>query len=66
MPSEFIRRADDNAETVTNRLMVYYRETAPLIGYYFHKKELQVVDGMAPIDEVAQSIEMLLTRLTAK
>ena len=36
----FVRRADDNAETVTKRLMVYYRETAPLIGYYFCKGKL--------------------------
>ena len=36
----FTRRADDNAETVTNRLMVYYRETSPLIGYYFCKGNL--------------------------
>ena len=37
---EFVRRADDNAETVKNRLMAYYRETAPLIGYYFAKGKL--------------------------
>mgnify|MGYP001549510761 FL=1 len=30
--TEFSRRADDNEETVRNRLMAYYRETAPLIG----------------------------------
>ena len=52
--TEFTRRADDNAETVTKRLMVYYRETSPLIGYYFCKGKLQSVDGMAPIDEVAR------------
>ena len=45
--------ADDNAETVNNRLMVYYRETSPLIGYYFCKGNLRSVDGMAPIAEVA-------------
>jgi adenylate kinase len=54
--SEFTRRADDNAETVTNRLMAYYRETAPLIGYYYCKGNLRSVDGMAPIEEVAQEI----------
>ncbi len=39
--TSFVRRADDNAETVKNRLMAYYRETAPLIGYYFAKGKLQ-------------------------
>src|SRR5690606_21158943 len=50
--TEFVRRADDNAETVKNRLMAYYKETAPLIGYYFAKGKLKSIDGMAPIDQV--------------
>jgi adenylate kinase len=58
--SEFARRADDNAETVTNRLMAYYRETAPLTGYYFCKGNLRSVDGMAPIGEVAREIGTVL------
>jgi adenylate kinase len=58
--SEFARRADDNAETVTNRLMAYYRETAPLTGYYFCKGNLRSVDGMAPIEEVAREIGTVL------
>ncbi|MFM9943512.1 MAG: adenylate kinase [Hyphomicrobiaceae bacterium] len=58
--TEFTRRADDNAETVTNRLMAYYRETAPLTGYYYCKKTLRAVDGMAPIAEVAKAIDQLL------
>ena len=58
--TEFTRRADDNAETVKNRLMAYYRETAPLTGYYFCKGNLQSVDGMAPIDEVGRQLEAVL------
>lgn len=58
--TEFTRRADDNAETVRNRLMAYYRETAPLIGYYFAKDRLHSVDGMAPIEEVARQIDEVL------
>lgn len=54
---EFSRRADDNAETVTTRLMAYYRETSPLIGYYYCKGNLRGVDGMAPIADVAQAID---------
>jgi adenylate kinase len=57
---EFTRRADDNAETVTTRLMTYYRETAPLVGYYYCKGNLHAVDGMAPIGEVAQAISDLI------
>jgi adenylate kinase len=57
---EFTRRADDNAETVTTRLMAYYRETSPLIGYYFCKGNLRSVDGMAPIGDVAKAIDGLI------
>ncbi len=59
--TEFTRRADDNAETVKNRLMAYYRETAPLIGYYYALGYLQSVDGMAPIDEVTRQIDAALS-----
>ena len=62
--TQFIRRADDNAETVRNRLMAYYRETAPLIGYYFCKGKLKTVDGMAPIDAVSGQIEEILATCT--
>ena len=58
----FTRRDDDTAETVTNRLMVYYRETSPLIGYYHCKGTLKSVDGMGEIDGVAEEIGAVLDR----
>lgn len=58
--TQFNRRADDNAATVEKRLMEYYRETAPLVGYYFAKGNLKRVDGMAPIADITKSIEALL------
>lgn len=63
--SEFTRRADDNAETLKNRLMAYYRETSPLIGYYFARGKLHKVNGMAAIDEVAGQIERSFQALAA-
>jgi len=63
--TEFSRRADDNAETVKNRLMAYYKETAPLIGYYFAKGKLKSIDGMGPIDQVTHAIERLLAEVAA-
>jgi len=53
-------RADDNAEALKTRLMAYYRETAPLIGYYYANRTLQSVDGLAPINEVSAQIESVL------
>jgi adenylate kinase len=60
---DFVRRKDDAAETVRDRLLVYYRETSPLIGYYYCKGNLASVNGMAPIEEVAGAIGSVLDRL---
>jgi adenylate kinase len=54
--TNFTRRKDDSVETVRERLLVYYRDTSPLIGYYFAKGNLRTVDGMAPIEEVTAAI----------
>ena len=61
--NDFKRRADDNAESVRTRLMAYYKETSPLIGYYHAKGLLKNVDGMADMDGVAASIETTLDQL---
>jgi adenylate kinase len=58
--TEFKRRPDDNPETMRTRLDAYYKETAPLVGYYYAKGLLRTVDGMAEVDEVTQSIERVL------
>jgi adenylate kinase len=64
--TEFIRRKDDAPETVRDRLLVYYRETSPLLGYYYCKGNLHAVDGMAPIDEVAEAIAGVLDGVSGK
>jgi adenylate kinase len=63
--TEFTRRADDNPETVKARLMAYYKETSPLVGYYFAKGNLKSIDGMAPIGDVTREIERLLGQVVA-
>ena len=63
--TEFSRRADDTPETVRNRLMAYYRETSPLIGYYFAFGKLRSVDGMAPVMDVASQIESVVAGVGA-
>ena len=54
--TEFVRRPDDNAETVRARLKAYHAQTAPLIGYYRAQGKLRAVDGMADIPVVAKAI----------
>jgi adenylate kinase len=53
-------RADDNEESLRVRLMAYYKQTSPLIGYYYAKGDLQSVDGLASMDDVAVSIASAL------
>jgi adenylate kinase len=60
--TEFKRRADDNEESLRQRLMEYYKKTSPLIGYYYAKGQLAVVDGLGEIDEVAADIKAVLDR----
>jgi len=52
----FKRRADDNEDALRTRLMAYYKDTSPLIGYYYAKGMLKRIDGLGEIDEVAARI----------
>lgn len=54
--TEFVRRSDDNAETVRARLASYHDQTAPLLPYYRGKGLLLKVDGMADIDRVSDDL----------
>lgn len=54
--TDFSRRADDNEESLKTRLLAYYKQTSPLIGYYHAKGDLVVVDGLGEIEEVAAAI----------
>ena len=58
--TNFVRRDDDNEETVRDRLKVYHEQTAPLLPYYRAKGKLQQVDGMADIDAVTKAMKEIL------
>lgn len=58
--SDFQRRADDNEDSLRTRLMAYYKQTSPLVGYYYAKGDLVSVDGLASMDEVASAINKVL------
>lgn len=60
---ELYQRNDDKPETVQNRLYIYYKQTSPLIGYYFARGLLEEVDGAKSIQEMQeQLLERLATR----
>jgi adenylate kinase len=46
-------RADDDPDTVRNRLRVYHDETEPVIAYYEQRDRLRRVDGCGSAEEVA-------------
>ncbi len=54
--TEFVRRADDNAETVRARLKAYHAQTAPISAYYERQGILKRVDGMGAIDQVSKDL----------
>ncbi|NRB01021.1 MAG: adenylate kinase [Rhodobacteraceae bacterium] len=49
-------RADDNEDSLKVRLLAYYKQTAPLIGYYHAKGNLTSLDGMGSMEEVEAAI----------
>lgn len=53
-------RADDNEESLKVRLMAYYKQTSPLIGYYHALGDLKSVDGLGSMDQVAADIKAVL------
>lgn len=60
--ADFKRRADDNEESLRTRLMEYYKKTSPLIGYYYAKGDLNSIEGLGEINEVAAAISGVLGR----
>lgn len=55
---KLVQRADDQEETIKNRLSVYYGKTEPVLAYY--KEIVKDVDGMQDIGEVFSSIKKVL------
>ena len=53
-------RADDNPETLKQRIRVYNEQTAPILPYYEKAGRLQWIDGMAAIDEVYRQLTQAL------
>lgn len=53
---ELMQRADDNVETVTNRIDVYEAQTMPLIDYYEKAGNIAHINGAAELSDVFADI----------
>ncbi|HET7674735.1 MAG TPA: adenylate kinase [Gammaproteobacteria bacterium] len=60
---ELRHRADDNEETVSNRLRVYEAQTKPLIQYYADGNRLRRVDGNGEVKAINRQIVRMLDDL---
>ena len=56
------QRADDNDETVRNRLKVYATQTEPLLAYYRDRSRLVAVAGEGSVDTIRGAIRQALGR----
>jgi adenylate kinase len=61
----FKRRADDNAETVRERLTAYHAQTAPLIAHYDRLSVLERVPAMGSIDGIHARLADIVGRVSA-
>lgn len=53
-------RADDNEETIGNRLRVYEAQTTPVIEYYRAQKRLKTVQGVGEIPHIFAGIKQVV------
>ncbi|MBQ2261905.1 MAG: adenylate kinase [Loktanella sp.] len=63
--TNMVRRADDKAETVGQRLAAYHAQTAPLITYYERQGNLQRIDAMGEIGQVATELSAIVEEAVA-
>ncbi len=57
---KFIRRTDDNEDSVRTRLKIYHTQTAMILPFYKERKMLKVINGMTDMKDVTRRIEAVL------
>ncbi len=60
--AEIDGRADDNYETIRERIHVFNTQTAPLTEYYAKQGKLETVDGMKSPEDVFEDIKRCVSR----
>ena len=54
--AKLVQRADDNEETIRQRLAAYHQQTSPLIDYYRAQSVLHVIDGNREPEVIAKGL----------
>ncbi len=58
-------RADDNPETIRQRLVAYRQQTEPLLEYYGQRKLLRSIDGLGSVEEIVGRVRAELDAVAA-
>ena len=56
----FLKREDDNSETLINRYDIYTETTKPVINYLSENKNFHQIDGTLEIDEITRKIDTFI------
>ena len=56
-----IKRDDDNSEILKNRIVVYKKDTLPVLEYYKNLNKLYSIDGMQSVERVSRDIQKILS-----
>jgi adenylate kinase len=60
--TDFVRRSDDNPQTIKSRLKKYYEETMPILPYYLGKGILVQIDGTKEMNVISAEIDQIIQR----
>lgn len=58
-------RADDNEETIGNRLRVYETHTLPVVSYYEEQEKLRTIQGVGEIKDIFKAVVKIVDDVKA-
>ena len=59
-PDVLLQRDDDKPDAIQNRLVVYRRQTEPLIGFYTKRSLLETLDANQDLDPIMAELKTIL------
>ena len=59
--NSFIKRKDDDAEVIKNRLNIFHKTTKPVLDFYQDKSVIHRIDGTQSVEEITNNILEVLS-----